>query len=331
MVDDPHQFGLLEPGNGLTHFIVIHQDQALAVGPQQMEASQGADYLSVIVQYGIAAVAALEHGILHIIDEIIQLEGDQFIRLGNPADRRGLIQETRGAPGVIRRGDDAGVRGDAVELFRQIALAQDDAVDLESQGFFHHILLLSAEDDGFGADVVQIPAGIRQGKDHLAGNGIEHVLLLVDDRPFNGGEDVKDGGIVDDGGGNGPHVTFGNAAGRDHAKQCAVLIGHRQRAEGGVFLQDFPRVAHGDVFAQLRGTVKVDVPHLCPDRGEQHGRLKAEAFQKKTGFIVQEAQPGRNISALAQRIAKTGIRHGGDDGICVRVAMTADIGNLFHK
>ena len=110
MVDDAHQLGLVQALHGLAHLVVVHQHDALAPGPHQVIPAQGADDLIVRVQHGIGAVAGLQHSVLHIVQEIVQVEADQLVRLGDTAHGRGLVQHPGGAPGVVGRGDHAGRR-----------------------------------------------------------------------------------------------------------------------------------------------------------------------------------------------------------------------------
>lgn len=61
VVDDLEDLGLLQTGHCLRHLVVVDQHDALAPRTQQVIARERADDLFVLVEHGVAAVAALEH------------------------------------------------------------------------------------------------------------------------------------------------------------------------------------------------------------------------------------------------------------------------------
>ena len=106
---------------------MIHQHHPFAPGLQQVVAGQRANDLLVFVQHGVAAVAAFQHDLPHVVDVVVQMEGNQPLRGAGPCDGRGLIDQAVYAAGVQRRGDDAGLAGVFKPRGVDVGLAEDDA------------------------------------------------------------------------------------------------------------------------------------------------------------------------------------------------------------
>ena len=125
VVDDAQDLRLLDAGYGLGQLVVIHQHHLLAPGLQQVIPGQGADDLLLLVQNGVAAVAALQHHFPHVVYVVVQMEGDQTLRGAGAVNGRGLIDEPVDAAGVQRCGDNAGLAGVFQPRGIHIRLAQD--------------------------------------------------------------------------------------------------------------------------------------------------------------------------------------------------------------
>ena len=219
----------------------------------------------------------------------------------------------------------------AAVLFRQIALAEDDAAGLQLQRLLHHVLLLAAQDDGALPHAAQGLAGGGQRDGHLAGNAVEQVLLAVEHVALQRGKHVENRRVLHHGRLDGLHIAFGHAPGGDHAEKGVVLMGHRQGAEVGMLLHQLPGVAHRNADAQAGRTVKIHVPDLRADGGNLPRGGEPEFPQQEAGFIVHGPEPDGNIVVFTQHIAQSRVGNGGDDGIRIRIAMAADIGGLLHR
>ena len=108
MVDDLDDFGLLKPRHGLADLVVVDKHDALAVGPQQVIARERAHNDVVFVEYGIAAVARLERGLLDVVEVVAQMECyDVLLRMADVGHRDGEEHHARGDVRVVGRADDA--------------------------------------------------------------------------------------------------------------------------------------------------------------------------------------------------------------------------------
>ena len=329
MVDNRDNIRLFQTGNGLALLVVINQHNALAPRPQQMIAAQRADDLLVLVQHGIGAVAALQHRLAHVVDEVVEVKQHDPRMLGNALHRNRLINHPCRAVSVAGRGDNARLAGQTEVLFRQRALADNDTRCADFQRLVHHVLLLPADDDAAAVDALQAFAGCRQSNHDFAGNGVERILLVVDDMPFERGQKVENRHVTDFGLRDALHVLFGNAARGQHPVERAILVRDRHCRQIFILAQHCPRVADRNTCAERWRTVVVNIAHLCADIGEQRRRLKAEAVEQELRLVVRCALHGGDIGIVAQRIMQRRKRHGGHHGIGIRIAVSADI-NRIH-
>ena len=70
VVDYLKYLNLIQPVHGLRGLVVIHEHDALALRAQQVEARQRSHNVVVLVQNRIAAVAALQHQLAHVVEVI---------------------------------------------------------------------------------------------------------------------------------------------------------------------------------------------------------------------------------------------------------------------
>ena len=102
VVDYLKYLNLIQPVHGLRGLVVIHEHDALALQAQQVEARQRSHNVVVLVQNRIAAVAALQHQLAHVIKVIGQVEADDVSGLADVLDRHRLEDEPTNAPRVER-------------------------------------------------------------------------------------------------------------------------------------------------------------------------------------------------------------------------------------
>ncbi len=328
VVDDPDDLGLIQPGDCLAEFVVIHEDDLFPAGTDQVITGQGADHFVLVIQDGIGAETALKNRIPHVVQVIRQVEELQAGGAGDPADWDGLEDQPGSPVGVEGTGHHAGGSGTAAVLLAEGSGAEDQTGGSALDRPVRRLLLVAAEHDRSRPDGRDVTG---KGDDHLAGNLVNTVLLGVDDMAFHGAEQVidRDGGYR--GIRDGFHIVLGQAAGGDQAEKAAVLPDDRQgRYVVSRIVQHLPGMGKGNALADQRGCVKIDIGDLGADRAEINGRLETEAIQQKRCFRVQMAVAGGNITVVAaQRILQGGVGHGGHDGIRVRVFMTDHI-NRIH-
>ena len=78
VIHDLQNGGLIQTVDGLSLLIVVHQDDLLAAGAQQMMTAQRAHHFLVLIQNGIRTEAALQHLVAHIVDIVVQMEADHL-------------------------------------------------------------------------------------------------------------------------------------------------------------------------------------------------------------------------------------------------------------
>ena len=329
MVNDLQDLHLFQAGDGLGGFVVIHQNHPLSPGPQQVEAGQGAHNLLVFVQHRVAAVAAVQQGLFHVVYVIAEMEADNVLGLAQAHHRHRLIDQASGLPGVQRCGDDAGVPGNLRQLRRNIRLANDQAAHLGLQCGLDHLRLVPADQDALRAQHRPVGIAFGNGDLHLAGHGVGGLGKLIDQIALQHADQIEQRDIADLAFVHGAQVVGGHVAGGQHAVQGAVVV---EDGDGG----DLP-VPHGlpgqlqrHGAVQLRRVVKIQVTDLVAHILNVWRRLKPKAIEHVQRFIIDRADPHRGVLPVPQGIAQVGISHGGHDGIRIRIAVAGNI-NFVHQ
>ena len=328
VIYDSQNFRLLDARHGLGQLVVIHQHHLLAARTQQVVTGQRAHHLLLLVQHGVAAVAAFQHHFTHVIDIVVQMEADQIAGGAGSGDRDGLIDQAVDAAGVKGRGNDAGLARVLDPLRIHVGLAQDQAGHLHVQRPADHVRLAAAQHDAVGAVEQQILAVLGQGDGHAAGQGIHQIAALAHDAALDHAEEVEHGHLLHHRVGDGVQAEGGDITGGQHAVQRAVLVGD---GDGGDLLvaHQLPRPIHGDGGIQTGRTVKIQIPHLGADVLDQPGRLKAKVLQHAVGLVADGAHMHRHILLLPQRVFQCRVGQGGHYGVGIRVAVSGHI-DLVH-
>ena len=330
VVHDFQNLRLVQPRHGLGFFIVVHQNHPLAAGAQQVEAGQRAHHPFVLVQDGISPETALQHGVLHVVDIVVQVETDQSLAVADVRDGQSVADQAHGLIGVDGGGDDAGAGFGLQQLLGHLRLTDDDTADLQLQGPADHLRLVTADDNAVLVGEHEIfPAG-GQGDDHLAGDDILQLTAFVEYLALQNRQQIEHGDLPHAGVSDRGHVVVGYIPGGEHAVQCAVLIGHGE--DGDLFaLHGLPTPADGGGGGQSGGDVIIQVPDLGADVADELGRLESEAVQYELGLVADLTQPGGLVLPLAQGIFQRGVSHGGDDGVGVRVSVSGDIYGVHRE
>ena len=126
---------------------MVDEDDALAPRLDEMESRECADDFIVFIEDRVAPVAALQHDLLHVVDEIAQVERFEVVRAADARNFDCMIDHSRSAERVERRDDDAGLCGQLAQLLRQARLADDQAVDVLLDGAPRHVRLFADNDD----------------------------------------------------------------------------------------------------------------------------------------------------------------------------------------
>ena len=90
MVNDTDDLRLIQAGNGLTHFVMIHENDLFPAGPNEMIAGESADHLIFIIQDGISTETALDHNFPDIVQIVVQVKIMQISGAGDTSDGNGL-------------------------------------------------------------------------------------------------------------------------------------------------------------------------------------------------------------------------------------------------
>ena len=273
-----------------------------------MIAGKRPDNPVVLIQHGIGAKTALDDRFANVIQIIGQMKILQFIGTGDAADRNRLEDEPGGPVGVKGAGNQAGGGRLTAILLAQGGAAEDEAGGAGFKGKIRHILLISAQDNGTGTD----PAGLAgKGNRHLAGDFLKAVLLRIENMPFQGAEQIKDGNGGDDRIQDGPHVVFRHAACGDQAEKPAVLLNDGKAGNTVVIImQHIPGM--GDRYTGADGgrRVIIDIQYLGANGAQINRRLKAKPVQEKRGLRIQMAAAGRDVAGSAEGVLQGGIGHG---------------------
>ena len=303
---------------------MIHQHHLLALGAQQMEAGQGADHMVVLVQDGIGAVAAFQQHLAHVVQIIVQMEGDDLPLLADAIHGQGLIDDAGDAAGAERGGDDDGVAADLGPRGLHIGAAEDDGADLGFNGVVHQLRLVAADQDRVrvGEGLILVILGKRDKK--FTGNDIPRHLVFVDQAALQHAQQVKEGQIVDAVLVHGLDIVGGDIAGGEHAAEQTIVI-HNGNDVQMILLQGAQGQIHGDGAVEGRGTVVIQIPHLGAHVFDQRRRLEPEAVQQLLGLVVDGADAHRAVVAIPHGVAQVSIGDGGDDGVGIRVAMPGHI------
>ena len=108
MVNNSDNLSLLQPGNGLAEFVVIHKNNFLSAGTDQMVTGQGSDDFILLIQNGITSETALHNCFSDIIEIIGEMEIMQIVRACDSSDRDGLKDQSCRTVSVEGTGDNAG-------------------------------------------------------------------------------------------------------------------------------------------------------------------------------------------------------------------------------
>ena len=189
---------------------------------------------------------------------------------------------------------------------------------------------MAAENDGVLPAPQQAFPALGQGDGHLAGDGIHLVPGIVEDLALQHGQNVKQRHVFQLRSGDQVHVVGGDVVLGEHSVQGAVLVGHRQGGNGGLTLEGFPGLGHGDVGIQHRGRIKFQVLNLGEHTGNAGGGLKAEAVQHQLGLIGYPAQAGGLVFPVPKGVAQGRVGHGGHDGVGIRIPVSGDVNGVHN-
>ena len=188
-----------------------------------MEAGQGSHYLFVLVQDRVAAVAAFEHLLLHVVHIVAQMEIGDVLALADPGHRQGQVDHPGDAAGAERRGDDAGVFG-LSPLRLEIRPADDQALDAGLDGPVDQLRLVAADQDAVGIDEGGVLVVLRDGDEQLAGDAAGLGAVLVDQGALQHADQIEQRYVLDTVFIHGLHLIGGQVSGGEHTVQMPVVI-----------------------------------------------------------------------------------------------------------
>ena len=293
-----------------------------------MEAGEGAHDAIFIVKNGVAAEAALEHGLAHVVHEVVLVEEYQILALADLLHRHGEEHEARHTPGGQGRRDDDGLLR-VLPFGLDLGPAEDQTAHAAGDGPVHQLRLLTADQHAVGVGERRVLVILGHGDKQLAGDlGFRHIEL-VDQRTLDDAQQVKQRQLVHAVEADGGHVVLGDVPGGEHAPQRAVLVDDGHGVEIAV-AHGLPGVVDGDSGSEGGRTVVVQVPHLRAHAVDQLRRLHAEAVQQALGLVVDGADAPGVIVGIPQRVAQPGIGDRGNDGVGVRVLVPGDIDRIHR-
>ena len=329
VVDDGQDLCLVQTGDGLAGFVVVHQNHALTAGPQQVVAVHHTHDLFIGVQNGVTGFFVLQHFFLCKFHPVIGVEHSDIFGTADPSDGGGLENQP-GCPVCIKgSGDDAGLGGQIPQFLGQFRFAQHQAVHVHLQGLADQIRLMTAQDDGIRILEQGSILILGQRNDHIAADGIGGLAGLVQNGTLQHGQHIEQGNFLQIALGDQAHVVSSHIVTGQDAVEGSILIGHRQGIEF-LLLHDVPGMTHRHRGAQHRGLQEVQIPDLVVHIVDASGRLEAEALQHSFCFIGGFAQTYCFIFPVAAGIPQSRIGQRCNDGVCIGIAMSGYI-NRIHK
>ena len=289
MVDDFQNPGVFHPFRRLGLFVVIHQNQLLAPGSQQIPAGNHAFVFAVPVQHREIPMALAGHDFLNLIDDVGFLESNQIFRLHKIADGHTLVDQAGRGIRVVGRGDHR-----AAPLLGQLLyghghrrpFADHNAGRLHLNGAQLRLVAVPQNHQVVPADVIFHKVWIGRRDQYLAfvkiSTGVpDHQLPLQ--RLHNIG--ILGVGLGQDAAVIHIHIRLGNIAYSNQSLQHLVFRHRRQRHHTGV-LHGVPGLFQGNVPVDALGLPDLDIPHLCLDMAHQFRLRNLKIAQHKLRFLV---------------------------------------------
>ena len=196
VVDDLQDLCLLQTGNGLGGFVVVHQYDPLSSGTQQMVTGQNAHYFFLVVQNGIAMLSELQNLLLDLVQTVFQMEAHQILGAADTAGGRGLEQQTGSTVGIVGGGDDAGGGGKLAQLLVQLCLTQHQTVYVHLQSSADHIRLVAAQNDGIRLVKQQVFPALGQRDGDLAAEQVSAFTGFVEHLALQSGQNIEQRDLV---------------------------------------------------------------------------------------------------------------------------------------
>ena len=81
VVHDLQNLRLVQASHRLGLLVVVHQNDLLAAGAQQVESGQSSRNLAMLIHDGVSAETALQNGVANIVNVLVQPERDRFALL----------------------------------------------------------------------------------------------------------------------------------------------------------------------------------------------------------------------------------------------------------
>ena len=316
---------LVQAGDGLGGLVVVHQHHLLAAGAQKVEAGDGAHDLVVFVQDGVAAVAALEHYLAHVVQIVAQVKGHDVLGHYYPLHGQGLVDYAGDTAGGEGSGDDAGVAAGLGPLGPQRGAADDEAAHAALQGAVDYLGLLAADEHGVRIGEGGVLVVLRQGDVELSGDGADRAVELIDQRALQHAEQVEERDVVHAVFRHGLHVIGGDVARREHAEESAVVLHDGHHAHLAV-AHGAPGQVQGHRAVEGGRAVVVQVADLGAQGLDEGRRRHTEAGEETRGLVVYAAYAHGFVCPVAQRgILQIRVGYGRDYGVGVRVAVSGYI------
>ena len=157
VIDDLEDVSRLDALDRLSGFVMIHEDDLLAMISEEISAGNHAEVGTVLTEDREITVTLVRHDVMDIIHEIVLGEGDNIILRHEVVDRHRLVDESRCGIGVVAgdHDDHAVLLGQCLDGRRNIgALTDDDAVGTVIHRRELILRTVSEEDDVVLLDIV---------------------------------------------------------------------------------------------------------------------------------------------------------------------------------
>ena len=308
---------------------MIHQNDLLALGPQQMVSAQRTYDLPLLIQHRIAPVAAFQGCLSYIIQIVILPEGNQLRSPGDTGNRYRLDKQPGRPVRIVGRGNDHRVPLILPGLRIQLAVAHDNGGSLFFKGAAEYLGIVPRQQDGSFGKGCPAFLLLRHGNDHFPGKAV-YIPRIPPYLPIQTGNEVEQGDVMQQCLFYELHIILSNIPNAQHAEQFTLLIGNGQSGGGPLFRKNVPGPVHRYRPAEDGRVVVIHILHLGAQIMNEDRRFKAEPFQNMGRFLRKHPQPGGHIIPLPQGIAQGSICNGCHDGIRIRILVSCDI-YRFHS
>lgn len=324
MVDDFENLGLFDAFDGLGPFVVVDEDDLLALGLEHHAAVDDA-FVASFLEDGVADVFGVDDLLFDILQQVGGVEGYD-VAGHEEAHGNALVDHARRGIGVVGRGDDEAAVGFCCSLDGggNGRVAREDETDTARlQQSELDIFPVPEDDEVAGGDVGGECGGLGGADFDFA---VEKARGIAgDEGAFEGADDVFEGGfaVFEFADGVVLVVAFGEVSDGDDTDDGVIGVDDGDGFEVRVFDEEAAHVAQGFSGRDGGCVVEVDVLEGRIEIVDEPWFFEAETVEHVACFFVEFAGAG-GLGVEAELPLEVGVGDGGAHGVRVGVAVADD-------